>query len=70
VLGRRPRLSDVLVAAQAELPTSRARLADSLWATAEGVYGRTVDLVSGAKSPWRPSPSRAKELAHGFATVA
>lgn len=69
-LGRLPRLSDVLVAAQAELPTSRARLADTLWATGRGVHGTTVDLVSGAESPWRPSPSRAKDLAHGFATVA
>jgi hypothetical protein len=70
VLGRRPRLSDVLVAAQAELPTSRARLADTLWATAESVHGTTIDLVSGAETPWRAAPSRAKDLAHGFATVA
>ena len=53
-LGRRPRLSDVLVAAQAELPTSRARLADTLWATAEGVHGTTTDLVTGVVKALKP----------------
>ena len=69
-LGRRPRLSDVLVAAQAELPTSRARLVDTLWATTTAVSGATRDLVSGEERPWLPSPSRAADLNHGFATVA
>ena len=69
-LGRRPRLSDVLVAAQAELPTSRARYADTLWASHERVAGVTVDLTTRAERVWLPSPSRAADLNHGFATVA
>ena len=69
-LRRRPRLSDVLVAAQGELPTSRARCADTLWAAPESLGGVTRDLVTGAERSWRPAPSRATDLNHGFATVA
>ncbi|MGI8424322.1 MAG: inositol monophosphatase [Chloroflexota bacterium] len=71
VLGRRPRLSDVVVAVQTEIPTSRARYVDALWAVAgSGCHGTTLDLATGAQRPWRPSPSLAGGLAHGFATVA
>ena len=69
-LGRRPRLTDVLVAAQAELPTSRARYVDTVWADRDAADGHTRDLTSGALRPWRPTPSRASNLNHGFATVA
>jgi hypothetical protein len=71
VLGRRPALEDVLVAVQTELPTSRAALVDTLWATAGGgVDGTTRDLGTGAERTFRPAPSRARDLSHGFATVA
>jgi hypothetical protein len=70
ILGRRPTMADLVVAVQTELPTSRARLADTLWAVAgEGTGGETLDLVTGAAVPRHPSPSRATTLAHGFATV-
>ncbi|HEU5317691.1 MAG TPA: hypothetical protein VFX49_16380 [Chloroflexota bacterium] len=70
VLGRPPRLSDVVAAAQAELPTTRARYVDTLWAVATGPPHRTTtDLVSG-ESVERPlTPSRSPTLAHGFATI-
>jgi hypothetical protein len=70
-LRRTPTLSDVAVAVQAELPTTRARLADSLWAVAGGgAAGETLDLVTGSRTPFRPAPSGATDLAHGFATIA
>ena len=69
-LGRRPTLADVAVAVQSELPTSRARLADVLWAVSgQGAQMETIDLLSGERWPRRPSPSRATTLAHGFATI-
>ncbi|MBI3974149.1 MAG: inositol monophosphatase [Chloroflexi bacterium] len=71
VLGRRPRMSDIFVAVQMELPTTRARLADTLWAVAgRGAAGETVDLVTGTSRPLRPLPSQATGIAHSFATIA
>jgi hypothetical protein len=70
LLGRRPRLSDVVAAAQAELPTTRARYVDVLSATAGSEPHRTTtDLVSGQAATRPLAPSRAANLAHGFATV-
>jgi hypothetical protein len=70
LLGRPALMSDLAVAVQTELPTSRARLVDTLWAVAgQGAGGETLDLVTGAAIPRRPSPSRSTTLAHGFATI-
>ena len=70
-LGRRPTLADVVVAVQSEIPTSRARLADVVWAVAgHQAQGQTEDLGTGAVRPMRCAPSRATTLAHGFATIA
>ena len=69
-LGRRPSLRDVVAAVQTELPTSRARYADTLTAVAGGGAQRqTTDLVTGITQPSALTPSRAPSLAHGFATV-
>ncbi len=69
-LGRAPRLGDIVVAVQTELPTSRARLADTLWAIkGEGAHRVTRDIQIGEEWPARLVPSRATSLAHGFATV-
>lgn len=70
LLGHRPTLQDIVVAVQTELPTSRARLADAMWAVAgQGTSGETTDLVTGASTPLRVAPSRALDLAHGFAVI-
>ena len=70
-LGRPTTLADIVVAVQTELPTERARLADTLWAIAgQGTAGITLDLVTGMQRPLRFAPSRAPDLAHGFATIA
>jgi fructose-1,6-bisphosphatase/inositol monophosphatase family enzyme len=63
-------LADVLVAVQTELPTTRAYLADQLWAArGQGARGETHNLMTGARSGFTPRPSRATSLAHGFATI-
>src|SRR5581483_1897771 len=70
ILGRRPTLEDLAVAVKVEVPTSRARLADLLWAIAgEGAQAQTFDLATGARRPTRLAPSRATTLAHGFAAI-
>jgi hypothetical protein len=70
VLSRAPTLADVAVAAQVELPTSRARLADALWAVAGGgAHRECEDLASGETRRLPCRPSGAGTLAHGFATV-
>jgi hypothetical protein len=67
---RHPRLDDIAVALQAELPTARSALADLLWAArGEGVQAETHDLRTGEVTPFVPRPSRATNLAGGFATV-
>jgi hypothetical protein len=66
-----PTLADITVALQAELPTSRAALADTLWAVAkQGARGETLDLRDGATTPFIPRPSGAASLAGGFASFA
>lgn len=65
-----PTLADITLAVQAELPTPRAALADTLWALAgQGVYGETRDLRTGATTPFAPRPSAATSLAGGFASI-
>jgi fructose-1,6-bisphosphatase/inositol monophosphatase family enzyme len=63
-------LGDVTHAAQVELPTSRQTRADLLWAVrGGGAGGRREDLARGTAQEFRPRPSTARTLRHGFATV-
>ncbi len=65
-----PTLADITLALQAELPTPRAALADTLWAVAgQGAHGETRDLRTGATTPLTPRPSAATTLAGGFASM-
>src|SRR6185503_14548690 len=67
--GEVTRLSDIEVAVMTELPTSKMSASDVLWATrgrgAQGVRER----ADGGSSKLRISPSRADNIAHGFAMV-
>ena len=64
-----PSLADISIALQAELPTPRAALADTLWARAgHGARGETLDLRDGSVTPFTPRPSGAVNLAGGFAS--
>ncbi|HZC04953.1 MAG TPA: inositol monophosphatase [Ktedonobacterales bacterium] len=68
--GHWPTLADITLALQAELPTPRAALADTLWAQAgQGAQGETRDLRTGATTPFTPRPSAATTLAGGFASM-
>ena len=63
-------LADVAVAVQTELPTSKQRLADVLWAVrGEGARAERHDLDSGEARPHRVRPTRARSVRHGFATI-
>lgn len=68
--GTPPTLADITLALQAELPTPRAALADTLWAVAgQGAQGETRDLRTGSATPFTPRPSAATTLAGGFASM-
>lgn len=66
-------LRDLRWAVMTEVPTTRGRYADQLWAeTGKGTEGVTFDLVPGVPAAIRPaipSPSRATDLRHGFASL-
>ena len=75
--GPNTRLRDIEVAVMTELPTSKAGFADVLWATrgkgAEGVRESLGASRSGSTEtsvPLRMSPSKAKDIHHGFAMIA
>jgi hypothetical protein len=68
--GARTLLSDIVVAAQTELPTSRHWRADQISAVrGRGIRASAHDLRSGGATAFHPQPSRAADCAHGFATV-
>ncbi len=63
-------LADIVVAMQTELPTTRQYLVDRLWAVrGQGARGERTNVLDGSTHPFVPRPSRARSIAHGFATV-
>ncbi len=63
-------LQDIEVAVQVEIPTTRAALADTLWAVrGQGARGRTANLITGEITSFQPQPSRATTITEGFASV-
>jgi len=59
---------DVEIAMQSELPTSRALLADRLWAVrGQGVEAFTENLMTRENEPFVPRPSQSPTIAGGFA---
>ncbi|MBS1786681.1 MAG: hypothetical protein JST85_03115 [Acidobacteria bacterium] len=68
-LGEQTGLRDIEIAVQVEIPTTRAALADTLWAIRDkGAGGETTNLLSGERTEFQPQPSRAKTIAGGFAS--
>ena len=68
--GPATRLRDIEVAVMTELPTSKMRFGDVLWAVkGRGVTCERVDLTSGSAEPLAVAPSSADTIAHGFASV-
>lgn len=69
--GAKNTLADLVVAAMTELPTSKAACADQLSAVrGGGVHAVRVDLRFGRRTKFAPRPSRARDVAHGFASFA
>ena len=69
--GAKTNLSDITVAVMTELPTSKAGFADQLSAVrSQGVKAERIDLRTGRRRKFTPRPSRAKNVAHGFASFA
>ena len=69
--GVKTTLRDIVVAAMTELPVSKQGLSDQLSAVrGRGVKASRVDLATGRRTRFRPQPSSARDLAHGFASFA
>ncbi len=69
--GRTTTLADIEVAVMTELPTTRALLADQLWAVqGQGAHRETKNLLTGERKSAPMRPSRSESLAHGFASLA
>ena len=65
------RLRDIEVALQTEIPLVKQHLADQLWAVrGQGAAAVRWNRLTGASVPLPLVPSRARDLRHGFATVA
>jgi fructose-1,6-bisphosphatase/inositol monophosphatase family enzyme len=63
-------LRDVVLAAQTEIPLVKQHLCDQVWAIqGGGASARRRDRLSGSEHPLTLRPSRARTIAHGFATV-
>jgi len=68
--GEATSLRDIDLAVQAEIPTTRAALADTLWARrGGGASGETCNLITGERTPFRPQPSQATTVQGGFAML-
>jgi fructose-1,6-bisphosphatase/inositol monophosphatase family enzyme len=69
--GEATSLRDIELAVQTELPLVKQHLCDVAWAVrGRGADAARVNRLTGAESPLRLRPSRATDLAHGFASLA
>lgn len=67
--GAETSLRDIELAVQIEIPTTRALLADSLWAIRNGgAFGETINLLTRSRTAFIPQPSRATSISGGFAS--
>jgi hypothetical protein len=68
--GEETSLLDIDLAVQIEIPTTRAALADVIWAVrGRGAYGVTANLITHELQRFQPEPSRAMTIRGGFASV-
>lgn len=69
--GPKTHLGDILVAVMTELPVSKQGLADQLSAVrSKGLKAERIDLSTGRRTRFKPRPSKARDVAHGFAQFA
>jgi hypothetical protein len=63
-------LEDIVLAVQTEIPLVKQHLSDQLWALkSEGASAERANRFTGERVQFRPRPSRAKTIAHGFAMI-
>jgi hypothetical protein len=68
--GEETSLLDIDLAVQIEIPTTRAALADVIWAVrGRGAKGVTSNLITHELKTLQPEPSRATTIRGGFASV-
>jgi fructose-1,6-bisphosphatase/inositol monophosphatase family enzyme len=68
--GKDTLLSDVVLAAQTEVPLVKQHLSDRLWAVrGEGAHAERFNRLDGTTKPLHLRPSEASTVAHGFAMV-
>jgi len=71
--GSATKLSDIVVAAMTELPTTKQWRADQLSAVRgcgpASVVAEAIDVRDGSRTPLKPRPSRASNFKHGFAAI-
>jgi fructose-1,6-bisphosphatase/inositol monophosphatase family enzyme len=64
-------LEDIVLAVQTEIPIVKQHLSDQFWAIRDqGVHAERLNRLTGERKPFRPRPSQAETIAHGFATIA
>ncbi len=67
--GQMSALSNIEIAVQVEIPTTRALYADTLWAVRDGgAHGETVNLLNARRTRFTPQPSRETTIGGGFAS--
>jgi hypothetical protein len=67
--GRITCLSNIEVAVQVEIPTTRALYADTLWAIRDGgAHGETVNLLNSRRTIFTPRPTSQSTISGGFAS--
>jgi fructose-1,6-bisphosphatase/inositol monophosphatase family enzyme len=68
--GAKTSVSDIVLAVQTEIPLVKQHLCDQLWAIRnEGAGAERMNRLTGERTSFRPRPSEAETIAHGFATV-
>jgi hypothetical protein len=65
-----PRLRDIELALQTEIPLVKQHLCDRLWLMDGAVAGERLNRLTGARTPLGPRPSRASTIAQGFGNLA
>jgi fructose-1,6-bisphosphatase/inositol monophosphatase family enzyme len=64
-------LEDIVLAVQTEIPLVKQHLSDQLWAVkGEGMNAERWNRLTGERVRFRPRPSTAGTIAHGFAMIA
>ena len=67
--GAKTHLGDIVVAVMTELPVSKQGLADQFSAVrGGGVKAERIDLRTARRKKFTPRPSKARDVAHGFAS--